>query len=60
MKAEERRQRILDFVVKLPARDLDKAIIDLQKHLDRLIKYQEQGYRYIQIYGPFYMMAKDK
>lgn len=57
---EEKRQEILNFVVKLPIRDLDETITDLQKHLDRLIKYQEEGYKYIQIYGPFYMIAKDK
>ena len=60
VKAKGRRQKILDFIVKLPVRDLDKAIADLEVHLDRLSKYQEQGYKYIQIYGPFYMIAKDK
>ena len=58
--AKERRQKILDFIVKLPVRDLDEAIIDQQKHLDRLTKYREEGYKYIQIYGPFYIIAKDK
>ena len=58
--AEERRQQILDFIVKLPVQDLDAAIADLEIHLDRLVKYQEQGYKYIQIYGPFYMMARNK
>lgn len=60
MKAKERRQKILDFIVKLPIRDLDEAIADQQKHLDRLTKYQGEGYKYIQIHGPFYMIAKDK
>ena len=58
--AEERRQQVLDFIVKLPVQDLDAAIADLEIHLDRLVKYQEQGYKYIQIYGPFYMMARNK
>jgi len=60
MTEQERRQRVLKFVKTLPIRDLDGVITDLEVHLARLVKYQEEGYKYIQIYGPFYMIAREK
>jgi len=60
MNRQEHRQRVMKFVTTLPVRDLDEVIADMEVHLARLIKYQEEGYKYIQIYGPFYMMSRDK
>jgi len=60
MTAQERRQRVMKFVTTLPVRDIDEAIAELEVHLARLIKHQEEGYKYIQMYGPFYMMAREK
>ena len=57
---DDKRQEILGFVTQLPIRNLDDAIEDLEKHLARLVKYQKEGYKYIQIYGPFYMIAMEK
>ena len=58
--SEDTRQEVLGFVTQLPIRDLDHAIEDLEKHLTRLIEYKTKGYKYIQIYGPFYMIAREK
>ena len=60
MESFDRRQEVLDFVIKLPIRNLDDAIESLEKHLARLVEYRSKGYKYIQIHGPFYMIAMNK
>lgn len=57
---DDTRQEVLKFVTQLPIRSLGDTIEDLEKHLARLTEYKTKGYKYIQIYGPFYMIAKDK
>lgn len=57
---EDTRQEVLKFVTQLPIRNLDDTIEDLEEHLARLIEYKTKGYQYIQIYGPFYMIAREK